>query len=66
MSTASIPRPEAERGMGAGQLCAQAEATQTQGMRLPFIYPPQPLAVGGEGLPQSLLHLFQKKYQVMR
>lgn len=66
MSTASILRPEAECGIGAGQLCAQAEATHTQGMQLPFIYPPQLLAMGGEGFPQSLLHLLQKKYQVMR
>lgn len=66
MSTASIPRPEAEYGIGAGQLCAQAEATHTQGMQLPFIYPPQPLTMGREGFPWSLLHLFQKKYQVMR
>lgn len=61
MSTASIPCPEAECGLGVGQLCAQAEATHTQGMQLPFIYPPQPLAMGGEGFPQSLLQFFSEK-----
>lgn len=57
MSTWSIPRPEAECGMGAGQ----AEPTHAQDTRLPFICCPQPLTAGEEAFPQSLLLLFQGK-----
>lgn len=37
MSTVSMLRAEAECRISAGQLCAQAEATRTQGMQLPFV-----------------------------
>lgn len=52
--------------MGAGQLRAQAEATHAQGMWLSFIYPPQPLAKGGESLPRVSCIYFRKNTGSMR
>lgn len=60
MSPASIRCAEAECGIGADQLCTQAEATHIQGMQLPFVYPPQSLATRGEGFLQSAAFISEK------